>query len=345
MKIVKSSLKTLSVLILMAAQLFAGNVSEDLTLNQTYGNIGLNLNKLKEAYPYYFKSADSKPPRIESTCENILRLLSKDEVKLLSITDFGAKEFDYVSVVLITNKNVYYSKSMGNDSFVASKSASDKFLSSIRSKIAEIKGNRAKNNSLRACEASTFVVLYSDTGASDIFISRASPFPKFSEGDDRVITQIRRDSLAWLGLDVLGQGVTMSNYKILAEELNKRVSKYLERNELLLFRGKYYSHTLNELLYYYATSTEEFAPLMYVWILNVNGILAQNEPVFSLVSVSERETNELKKSDSLLAKYILYSYFMKSGDKSEASLYKKELQEKNIDPRLIEFWNSLPSKD
>ena len=342
----KSSIsKVFSVLILVASQLFAGDGSNDVTLNQIYGNIGSSLNDLKRAYPYYFKSIDSEPSQVEKTCESILRLLSKDETKLLSITDFAANEFAYVSMVLITNKNVYYSKATGNDSFIAAKSVNDEFLTSIRSGIAEIKDNSAKINSLGEGEAATFAVLYSNGSPSDIFISRASPFPKFSEGNNRVIMEIRRDALACLGFDVLGQGVTMSNYKILAEELNERVSKYLERNELLLLRGKHYSHTLNELLYYYATFSEEIAPLMYVWILNINGILTQDKLFSGPVLLSEGEINELKKSDSLLAKYILYSCFMKSGDKSGASLYEKELQDKKVDPKLIDFWNVLPPKN
>ena len=93
----KSSIsKVFSVLILVASQLFVGDGSNDVTLNQIYGNIGSSLNDLKRAYPYYFKSIDSEPSQVEKTCESILRLLSKDETKLLSITDFAANKTYFI---------------------------------------------------------------------------------------------------------------------------------------------------------------------------------------------------------------------------------------------------------
>lgn len=264
-------------------------------ISQIYGDIEPGLNDLKKACPNYFKSAGPEPSQAEKACGRILGMLSKGEAKLLSITDFAAAEFARVSVVLIADKNVYYARVVGGDSFVAARSANEGFLSRVRSGISKIENKDAKIGSLRKNGNMTVAVLYRNGSPSDIFASDASPFTAFSEGDERALMELRRDALAYLGLDVLGQGVADSNYRLLAEELNGRVSKYFKRNEILLIRNMHSPHTLDELLYYCATSKEEIAPLMYICVLNINGMLREDKLFSGHMSPSEAEMGELKK--------------------------------------------------
>lgn len=343
MKFMNYNLKIIVILILSILRLYSNNHSDDNILSLIYESVyddkRSGLGDLKNAYPAYFESGDSGISLLELSCKNIIKLLSNDEVKLLSITNFGGKEFAYVSIILITNKKVYYSKVSCNRSLIIAKSVNENLLSSIHSKISNLKKDKIEIDTSMINIGAYFTILYHTNNVPDTFVSvGTSPFPEFSIGIDRIFKQIRLDLLAYLGFDALGQGITESNYRILAKELNMRVSKYLYRNELLLLRNKYHSHTLNELLFYYATSDEKTAPLLYLSILNINEILKYGK-LFSLPRLfSKAEMDELKQRNSLLAKYILYSVFMKSGKKNEAYIYENELNNNEVDTKLIDFW-------
>lgn len=350
MKLITYKLKLILILFIWLSQSYAGNDIDNAILTQLYGveqnNIAkLKLHKLEENYPDYFRSEELKSSQFDIACKSILELLQKNESKILSITNLSAKEFSQISIILITDKKIYYSVNSIYNSFIIAKSADADFISSININISKIKNLCNESSHIKKDGGASLVVLYAQNSSLNNYIlNETTLFPEFCTGEDKIFKEIRQKALAYLGFNVLGQGITTSHYKILAKELNERVSKYKDRNQLLLLRNKHYSHSLNELLYYYATSTEKIAPLMYMWVLNINEILKRNKLLFEPIEISNSEMSELRKDNSLLAKYILYLSYLRIGDNKVAFSYKKNLQNNKIDNRLIHFWSDFLDK-